>query len=241
MSLEVEEKLQPISKLSPEEMAAVEEMIDAGVLHGRKHSRLNPKMSKYILNTRRGIDIFDLLQTKSLLEKAIVFLKDLMDKDLPVLVVCTKPAIKDLARDFAGKFNFPYVTERWLGGTLTNFGTISKRVGYLKKLEEDKESGMLEKYTKKERLMMDRNLAKMERLFGGIKNLTELPAALLIIDVADHKIAVSEANRVKIPIIGLINTDGNPELVKYPIPCNDNARPSITWVLDKIEKAIKVK
>jgi len=235
----VGEKAQLAPELSQEEVIAVDEMINAGVLHGRKHSKLNPKMSKYTLRARRGIDVFDLLQTKTLLEKAIIFFKDLVAKDLPVLVVCTKPAAKDLAKDFADKFDFPYVTERWLGGTLTNFGTISKRVDLFKKIRSDKETGELKKYTKKERLMLDRKLEKMERLFSGIEKLTRLPAALFIIDIADHNIAVREAVILKIPIIGLINTDGDPELVQYPIPCNDNARPSISWVLGKIEEGLR--
>ncbi|MFH1759052.1 MAG: 30S ribosomal protein S2 [Patescibacteria group bacterium] len=222
-------------KLSPEQKELVGEMIEAGVLYGRKHSKTNPKMGKYILSTRRGVDIFDLLQTAELVDKAINFLKELREQKQVVLVVGVKPAIKDLVKNFADKFSFPYVIERWIGGTLTNFKTIQKRVERLKQLRADEKSGSLEKYTKKERLLFNREKERLELLFGGIESMDQPPAALLVVDVEEHQTAIREANRLNIPIVALINTDGDPNTVKHPIPCNDNARPSVSWVLDKIQ------
>ncbi len=222
-------------QLSPEDKVLVEEMIEAGVLFGRKHSRTNPKMNKFIFSTRRGIDLIDLMQTKDLLDEAGNFLKEKIEEGGTILVVSTKANIKDQALEFIEKYKFPYVTERWLGGTLTNFKTINKRADRLRQLRIDKESGELDKYTKKERLMMDRQLEKLERLFGGIESMDSLPAALLVFDVDEHETAIREAIRMNIPIVGLINTDGDPRPIKYPIPCNDNARSSIGWVLGKLE------
>ena len=222
-------------QLSPEDRILVEEMIEAGVLFGRKHSRTNPKMNKFIFSTRRGIDLIDLLQTKQLLDEAGDFLKEKIEEGSTILVVSTKPNIKDMVLNFIEKYKFPYVTERWLGGTLTNHKTISKRTEYLRQLRADKKSGELDKYTKKERLMLDRQLEKLERLFGGIEKMTGLPAALLVFDVAEHETAIKEAIRMNIPIVGLINTDGDPRPIKHPIPCNDNARSSVAWVLGKLE------
>jgi small subunit ribosomal protein S2 len=222
-------------QLSPEDKVLVEEMIEAGVLFGRKHSRTNPKMNKFIFSTRRGIDLIDLMQTKDLLDEAGNFLKEKIEEGGTILVVSTKANIKDQALEFIEKYKLPYVTERWLGGTLTNFKTINKRVDRLRQLRIDKESGELDKYTKKERLMMDRQLEKLERLFGGIESMDSLPAVLLVFDVDEHETAIREAIRMNIPIVGLINTDGDPRPIKYPIPCNDNARSSIGWVLGKLE------
>lgn len=222
-------------QLSPEDKVLVDEMIEAGVLFGRKRSRTNPKMSKFIFSTRRGIDLIDILQTKELLNEAGEFLKEKIEEGGTILVVSTKPNIKDMVLNFIEKYKFPYVTERWLGGTLTNFKTIQKRTDYLRQLRVDKESGELDKYTKKEQLMLDRQLEKLERLFGGIEKMTELPATLLVFDVEEHETAIREAIRMKIPIVGLINTDGDPRPIKYPVPCNDNARSSITWILNKLE------
>lgn len=227
-------------QLTPEEEQIVNEMVEAGVLYGRKHSKLNPKMSKYIISTRRGVDIIDVLQTNELIEDAAKFLKEIMEKKLPILVVGIKPAIKDIVKDFAVKFGFSYVEERWLGGTMTNFKAITKRVDNFKKLRADKESGKLDKYTKKEQLLISRDLAKMARNFTGIENLNMLPSALIIIDTAEHKTAVNEAINLGIPIVGLINTDGDPDKVKYPIPCNDNARPSVKLILDKLAEKLKL-
>lgn len=225
-------------RLSPEEEVFVKEMIEAGVWHGRKHSKLNPKMSQYIVGARRGIDVIDLLRARALLDEAADFLKGVREKKEAALVVGIKPATSDLVKEFAAKFDWPYVTGRWLGGTLTNFKTIFKRVDYFKKLRADKESGALAKYTKKEQLVISWELDKLARNFSGVENMADLPAAVVVIGVSEHATTIREANRLNIPVVGLINTDGDPDKIKYPIPANDNARPSVKWVLDKLAEKL---
>lgn len=225
--------------LPPEDLSLINEMIEAGIIHGRKHSKLNPKMARYIVGMRKGVDVIDILQTKELLDKAAVFIKSVQEKGLPILVVGIKPPVKDLVENFAQKMGFAYATERWLGGTLTNFKVIFKRVEHWKKLRADMKEGQLDKYTKKERLFIQRELDKMDAVFRGIENLNQLPGAVIIIDTADHAIVVREADRLHIPIVGLINTDGDPEAIDYPIPCNDNARSSVQWVLNKLEEKLR--
>jgi len=225
-------------QLSPEELAFANEMIEAGVWHGRKHSKLNPKMANYIIGNRRGVDVIDLLKTRKLLDEAAEFLKGIKEKKLPVLVVGTRPATADLAKEFAEKFSWAYVIERWLGGTLTNFKVITKRIEYFKKLRSDKESGKLSKYTKKEQLMASRELDKLSRNFIGIENMVDLPAVVVVVNVASHPTVIREANKMKIPVVGLINTDGDPEKINYLIPVNDNARPSVKWTLEELAKKV---
>ena len=224
--------------LSPQETEELREMMVAGVLFGRKKSRTHPKMGKFIFTYSKGIAVFDSQQTLSLLNKAISFLKELVDKKLPILAVGTQPAAKDLLENFAKKFGFSYVTERWLGGTLTNFQTIHKRIDYFKKIKTDKATGKLDKYTKKERLLIDREAEKMAICFTGIENLNQLPAAVLVVDAAAHETAVREAKRVKIPVVAIINNDTNPDGLNYPIPANDNLRSSLIWILSRIERGL---
>ncbi len=235
-------KNEPIAEetvvLSPEETEELKEMIAAGILFGRKKSRTHPKMAKYIFTYSKGVAVFDSTQTLALLNKAIGFLKEVFDKKLPILIVGTQVTVKDLVAAFAKKFGFAYVTERWLGGTLTNFQTISKRVDYFKKLKADKATGKLDKYTKKERLLMDRELTDMAVSFGGVENLNQLPAVVFVIDAEAHETAVREAKRLKIPIVAVINNDTNPDGLTYPIPANDNNRSSLIWILSRIEKGL---
>ena len=241
METELKEQLNNVTQsLTAEETATIKEMIATGVLFGRKQSKTNPKMAKYIFSYSKGIAIFDLLQTINLLDQAIVFLKDVVSKKLPVLVVGTQPAVKDLVENFAKQHGFAFVNERWLGGTLTNFKTISKRVDYFKQLKADKETGQLEKYTKKERLLMDREITRMTRMFAGIENLTQLPFVLLLIDAEAHETAVREAKLLKIPMIAVMNNDNNPEPITYPVPANDNLRSSLIWILDRISKGLEL-
>ncbi|MBM3281568.1 MAG: 30S ribosomal protein S2 [Candidatus Harrisonbacteria bacterium] len=222
--------------LPVEEKALLDKMVETGVLRGRKHSRTNPKMNPYIWGTRRGVDIFDLLETMRLLKSAGEFLKTLVDGKKPIFVVCGKPAIKDIIEDFAKKNNFPFVTERYLGGTLTNWKTISKRIETMKKLRMEKERGELTRYTKKERLMLDRKMEKMNTLFSGFENMGGLPAAILVVDPIEHRTVVHEANLLKIPVIGIASSDCNPDLVTHLIPANDNSRLSVSFLLAELEK-----
>jgi small subunit ribosomal protein S2 len=236
---EKEEALLPEADfLSLEQKSILEEMIRAGVIYGRKKTKTNPKMAKFIFTNRKGIDLFDLTKTVELLDKEIEFLRDKIDKKVPLLIVGTQPAAKELVKEFARKFGFSYVTERWLGGTLTNFKVISKRRDYMVKLREDKEAGRLEKYTKKEKLKLTEVLHKLEKFFSGIETLKQAPDAIFIIDPIEHETAVREANRLKIPIVAIASTDSDPDKIQHLIPANDNARSSIKWIMDYMEKKL---
>ncbi len=238
--LESEEEVTEISApaLTAEEEVLFSDMIKAGVIYGCKKSKTNPKMGKYIFATRKGIEIFDLSQTLNLLDKAIVFLKEKMEKKLSILVVGTQPAAKELVKNFADKFGFTYVVERWLGGTMTNFKVISKRIEYFIRLKSDKATGRLDKYTKRERLKLDETIQKLSRVLSGIEKMNQLPEAIIIFDIEEHDTAVREAKRLKIPIIGIGNSDSNPDGIDYLIPANDNSKASIAWILEYIEKKL---
>jgi small subunit ribosomal protein S2 len=214
------------------------EMVEAGVFYGRKKSKTHPRMRQYILSTRNNIEIINLNKTVEYLETALAFLKEKIRNGGLALFIGTEPAAAGV-KDIAAEFNFPVVATRWLGGTLTNFQIISKRIEYLKKLRNDLAAGAFEKYTKKERLMIEQELKRLIELLGGLENLTALPDVLIIIDPVLHTTAVREARRLHIPIIAMVNTDGNPELVDYPVPANTKARLSINWFLGKVRDTIK--
>lgn len=224
--------------LSLEERALLEEMIKSGVIYGRKKSKTNPRMSRYLFGTRKGIEIFDLPQTLRLLDQAVVFLREKISQKAMILVVGTQPAAKDSVKSFSEKFGFSYVTERWLGGTLTNFKVISKRVEYFIRLKTDRAAGQLEKYTKKERLKIDELIVKLSKVFSGIEKMNRVPDALIIVDTEEHQTAVREVNRLKIPFVGVASSDSNPDQIQYIIPANDNARSSIKWILEYMEKKL---
>jgi small subunit ribosomal protein S2 len=216
----------------------LEEMTKAGILYGRKKTKTHPRMKPYIYATRNTIEIFDLSHTLSELDKAIEFLKEVVKKSGLILIIGTQPAAKSLIKEFALKFSFPYVVDRWLGGTLTNFKTLSQRTAYYLKLKADQESGALEKYTKKERTMLDKEIKKLGVNFGGLEKLTRRPDAIILIDSNIHETAVREARRLNIPIIALINSDSDPEKITYPIPGNSNAKSSIEWMLKRMEESL---
>ena len=230
----------PAAAIDPAKMAVMEEMMKAGLFVGRRVSKTHPRMKPYIFGVRNGASVIDLEESSRLLNSAMEFVKEkLSSANKTLLLVGTQPTAKSSVEEFAKRLNLPYVTERWLGGTLTNFKTLSKRIDYFKKLKSDKETGRLEKYTKKERLDLDRQIQKMTKMFSGIEQMDFLPDVLVVVDVNAHLTAVREAKRVKIPIVGILNTDTDPELVNYPIPANDRSKLSIDWVLAKLEKAVE--
>jgi small subunit ribosomal protein S2 len=219
---------------------ASREMIEAGVFYGRKKSKTNPKMRSFVLANRGGIEIINLEKTTAALEEATAFLKEKVRNNAMVLLVGTEPAAEATVKNLAEKLKLPSVTLRWIGGTITNFKIISGRVEHLKKVRSDLASGALvEKYTKKERLEMEREVARLEGLMGGLESLSREPDVVVIIDPTFHATAVREARIKNIPIIALANVDANPDLINYLVPGNDKARKSIEWFLAAIEKAIE--
>lgn len=222
-------------KLSKE----VQEMTVAGLCFGHRVSKIHPKMKPYISGTRNGIHIINLEKTEEMLKEALDFLKQSKKDKKKFLLVGTKIQVRDLVKKAAGEANIPYVSGRWLGGTLTNFKIIRKRVDYFIDLEKQKETGALQKYTKKERVKFDRELKNLEVKFGGIKTLESKPDIIIVLDMKKDDIAVKEAKDQKIKVVAIADTNVNPILVDYPIPANDDAISSVQYIVDKIIEVIK--
>ena len=218
---------------------ASREMIDAGVFYGRKRSKTNPKMRPFVLANRGGIEIINLQKTGEALEEAMGFIKEKVRQNALVLLVGTEPAAEARIAELAKKFTIPYVTSRWVGGAITNYPIISKRIEYMKKLRSDFASGALEKYTKKERLELEREMQRLEELMGGLENLNRTPDVVIMVDPTLHHTAVREAGHRHIPIVALANVDANPDVIDYLVPGNDKAKKSIDWFFEKVEKAIE--
>ena len=217
---------------------SVEEMSEAGVNLGHKASKLHPKMKPYVSGIKNNVNTFDLEKTTKELEKALAFVSKIVSEGKTIVFVGTKIQLKAIIKDVAEECGIPYVTERWLGGTFTNFETIQKRVNYFKDLEKKKETGELEKYTKRERLDFDREIAKLKIKFEGIRNMSKLPDAVFIFGLDKDITCAREAKRKGIKIISIVDTNVNPDIVDYPIPANDDAISSVKYILNKAEDAI---
>ena len=219
---------------------ASREMIDAGVFYGRKKTKTNPKMRPFVFANRAGIEIINLQKTADALEKAVEFIKETISKGKELgIVVGTEPAAESATRALADRFSFPYVTGRWVGGTITNFPIISKRVEHMKKTRTGLASGAFESYTKKERLDMDREVKRLEILMGGLENLSREPDFMIVVNPIVNITAVREARRRKIPIVAFANVDADPDMIDHLVPGNDKAKLSISWFMEKMEKAIE--
>ncbi len=214
------------------------DIIEAGLVFGHKKSQIHPKMKDYVVKEKNGVHLIDPEKIKEKLEEALNVVSNLIKEQKTILLVGTKVQIKALVKKTAEECNLPYVNERWLGGTLTNFETIKKRVDYFKDLEQKKEAGELEKYTKKERLKINRELLKLKTKFEGIKNLEKLPDAILVFDIKKDITAVREAKNKKVLIIGISDTNTDPTIVDYPIVANDDAIPSIKYILERLKEVV---
>ena len=214
------------------------EMLKAGVHFGHKTSLWNPKMAPFIFTQRNSIHIFDLEKTKQKLETALNFAKDLASKGGIILFVGTKRQAKDEVRKAAEAAGMPYVTTRWLGGTFTNFKTIQRTIKKMEKFERLIADGEISKYTKKEQLMIKREIEKMKTFFSGIQEMKRLPDAIFVLDVKYDKIPVKEANQTKVKVIGLVDTNSDPTGVDYLIPSNDDAIKVISFMANIFAEAI---
>lgn len=221
-------------------MAVVQmkELLEAGVHFGHRSRRWHPKMRSYIFTERNGIHIIDLQQTIRLLEDAYAFLRDATAEGGTVLFVGTKKQAQDNLATEAGRCGMPYVTNRWLGGTLTNFRTMRTRANRLLELEKEKQLGEWSKLSKKEAMWRERELIKLQQRFGGIKNMYYLPSALFVVDVTREAIAIKEANTLGIPVVAMVDTNCNPDPVDHVIPSNDDAIRAIKLVSGKMADAI---
>ncbi len=220
-------------------MLSIDDMQVAGLHFGHRVSRLHPKMKPYVSGIKNNVHIIDLEKTGKEFEKALAFISKLVSEGKNILFVGTKIQVKQFVKSNAELSNMPYVIERWLGGTFTNFETIAKRVQYFKELENKKATGGLEKYTKKERSLFDKELEILRRKFEGIKNMVKLPDAVFILDVRKDITAAREAKRKGIKIVGVIDTNVDPNLVEYPIPANDDAISSVRYILEKVSETIQ--
>jgi len=216
----------------------LQELLEAGVHFGHQTRRWNPKMRRFIFAERSGIYIIDLQKTLRQLEAAQELLRNVVLKGEGVLFVCTKKQLKGILEAEAKRCSSFYVTERWLGGTLTNFQTIKKQIKRLKDLEQGAADGDFTNYTKKEQLLFDRERGKLDKNLAGIKNLGRLPGALFVVDAKKERIAVAEANKLGIPVVAIVDTNADPEIIDYPIAGNDDAIRAIRVMLQKLVDAI---
>lgn len=215
-----------------------QEMIEAGLHFGHKTSRIFPKMQPYLLGIRGGIHIIDTEKTKEKLAEALAFVQNLIAENKTLVLVGTKIQVRNLVEKIAQECGLPYVKDRWLGGTFTNFETIMKRIAYYKDLEAKKTQGELEKYTKKERANFDKEIKQLEIKFGGIKELSKLPEAIFVCDMIKDGLAIKEAKAKGIKVIAICDTNTDPTLADYPIPANDDAVTSVKYILEKSREAI---
>lgn len=216
-----------------------QELLDAGVHFGHLTRKWNPKMAKYIFMERNGIHIIDLNKTLVKLEEAAAAIKQVVKSGRKVLFVATKKQAKEIVAAQAKAVNMPYVTERWLGGMLTNFATVRKSIKKMSNIDKMTKDGTYDVLSKKEKLMIQRERIKLETLLGGIADLNRLPAALFIVDVKKEHIAVTEALKLNIPTFALVDTNSDPTNIDFPIPANDDATKSIALITEIIGKAIQ--
>lgn len=215
------------------------DLLDAGVHLGHQTKRWNPRSKPYVFDHRQGITIIDLEKTHAALEKACAFIENLVAHGDDILLVGTKRQAQELIKEAAATTGMPYVTNRWMGGTLTNFETIKKSLAKFKKYQAMDASGELAKFSSKEESAIRREMARMARNFDGISGLTGLPAAMFVIDTSYEEIAVAEAKRMGIPSIGLVDTNSDPTQLTHPIPGNDDAAKSVRIIVETIVAAIQ--
>ena len=218
--------------------ATIEELLKAGSHFGHLTSRWDPRMKKYIFMDRNNIHIIDLMQTQVLLDKAADAARRFARRGKKILFAGTKKQAQEIVREHAEEADMPFMVQRWMGGTMTNFQTIRKSIRRMEDIEKMEKQGTLDKLKKKERLMRLREHEKLENTLGGIRNMANLPGAIFIVDVKREHIAVSEARKLGIPIIAMVDTNGDPRNIDYPIPANDDALSSIELVTSTITEAI---
>jgi len=216
----------------------IEEMLKAGTHFGHRTSRWHPKMEPFIFGERNGVHVIDLVKSQKMLVSAVEFLKKLASESKVVLLVGTKPQVKNNIKELGEATGMPYVCNKWLGGGLTNFAVIKKTIRRYQDLTKKKETGELKKYTKKEQLEFDREIEKLELKVGGLVNLMKIPDAMFVWDIKTEATAVNEANKKNIPVVAICDTNTNPEKINYVIPANDDATKTIKLLLKVVEDAI---
>ena len=219
-------------------VVAMKQLLEAGVHFGHQTRRWDPKMAEYIFQARNGIHIIDLQKTSKKIDEAYEFMRSQAEEGKKVLFVGTKKQAQECMKEAAEKSGMYYVNQRWLGGMLTNFGTIRKRVERLNELETMQEDGTFEVLPKKEVILLKKEMEKLEKNLGGIKDMTEIPGVLFVVDPKKERIAILEARKLNIPVVGLVDTNCNPEDVDYAIPGNDDAIRAVKLIADTMANAI---
>ena len=219
-------------------VVAMKQLLEAGVHFGHQTRRWDPKMAEYIFQARSGIHIIDLQKTSKKLDEAYAFLKEQAEEGKTILFVGTKKQAQDCMKEAAEKCGMYYVNQRWLGGMLTNFQTMKKRIARLNQLEKMQEDGTFEVLPKKEVMLLKKEMDKLEKNLGGIKEMQELPGVIFVVDPKKEKNAILEARKLNIPIIGLIDTNCNPNDVDYAIPGNDDAIRAVKLIADVMANAV---
>jgi len=231
-----------MAKEKPKLIASPElaqKMLEAGVHFGHKKSNWNPKMSPYVFGLKNNIYVIDLEKTMEKLEKAVNFMKGIKENKGKILFAETRIQSQFLTEQIAKSLNMPYVLSRWIGGLITNFKPIRKRVEYFIDLEKKKAAGELKKYTKKEQQKFDKEIEKLRKRFEGIKELDKLPDAIFVLSVKYQMIVIREARIKNIPVIGFVDTDSDPTLIDYPIPSNEDSLSALKFMLEQIGEALK--
>jgi small subunit ribosomal protein S2 len=221
------------------EKISQQQLLDAGVHFGHLKKKWNPKMLPYIFMERKGIHIIDLNKTQVKLEESAAALRQIAKSGRKILFVATKKQAKDIVAELANSVNMPFVAERWLGGMLTNFSTIRKSIKKKQNIEKMLTDGSFNNITKKERLMLARQQAKLDRVLGGIENLGRVPAAVFMVDISHEHIALAEAKKLGIKTFGIVDTNSDPTLVDFAVPGNDDASKSIKIITEYLVEAIK--
>ncbi len=219
-------------------VVAMKQLLEAGVHFGHQTRRWDPKMAEYIFQERNGIHIIDLQKTSKKIDEAYAFLKEQAEEGKTVLFVGTKKQAQECMKDAAEKSGMFYINQRWLGGMLTNFKTIRERVDRLKELETMQEDGTFDVLPKKEVILLKKEMEKLEKNLGGIKEMVDLPGVIFVVDPKKERIAILEAKKLNIPVVGLIDTNCNPEDLDYVIPGNDDAIRSVKLIADAMANAI---
>lgn len=223
---------------SPNRSELARQMFDAGVHFGHKKTNHHPKMEPYICSIKNNIQIIDLEKTIEGLEGALNFIKEIIKNNGKILFIGIRPQCYQIVKRTAEKCKMPYVALRWIGGLLTNFKTIKKRIDYFVDMEKKRDAGDLKKYTKKEQKHFEKEIEKLKKNFDGLRELDKLPEAIFVLGVKEHLTAIKEAKRKKIPVISLVDTDSNPSLIDYIIPSNDEAVSALKFMLEQVEVAI---
>ena len=219
-------------------VVAMKQLLEAGVHFGHQTRRWDPKMAEYIFQARNGIHIIDLQKTSKKLDEAYSFVKEQAEEGKTVLCVGTKKQAQECMKEAALKCGMYYVDQRWLGGMLTNFGTIKTRIQRLKDLETMAEDGTFDVLPKKEVILLKKEMEKLEKNLGGIKDMEELPGVIFLVDPKKERIAILEAKKLEIPVVGLVDTNCNPEEVDYAIPGNDDAIRAVKLIADVMANAV---